>query len=122
MQVAPKLLLVFMALTTASCISWKRVPGDISQMSPLPSRVRITSESRAIFYVRNGKVEGDSVIGDLGERGRTRFAIPVRYVRRLDVSRVSPARSVLAVVGAVIIGAIVYEAAKPPCRDCIQLF
>jgi hypothetical protein len=92
--------LVVTASAAAACHSWQGRPVAPATPPALSgnSTVRITRTDRSTLVVDRARVEGDSIVGEVG-RPPERVAVALRDVRQLDERRVSAARTGGLVIG-----------------------
>ena len=100
-------LTALIALTTTACTTWHVEPGPVPAEGKVVGkagpneRVRLEMKSGALVDVFEASVVGDSVVGMSGpatQAARTRLAVATADVRRVTIKKVSPGRTVLAVV------------------------
>ena len=93
-------LLLFLFLNLTACSSWQNIgpvsPGRFIELDQ-PDRVRVTGGSVIELEVVSPSVEGDQLVG-AGD-----VAVRLEDILRLEVRRISMDRTVLAMLGGVVL-------------------
>lgn len=111
MHRSPAPLLVF-ALSLSACTSWR------PQTAPAPEvvaahgegAVRIVRHDQSVLVLRHPQVVGDSIVGEAGDPPR-RVSVATADVQRVEVRKVSAARTGGLSVGVLILVTVVAVAA-----------
>lgn len=100
-------LLLSCLLVVQGCTTWKQRPltAGVAPAISTERPVRITRSDRSEMVLEHPRLEGDSLIGDVGNPPQ-RVAVALRDVQRIDERSVSLARTGGLVVGA---GAVLYS-------------
>jgi len=127
LQFAPQLsenaLMILRTARLHSAVASLRVENPRFDAVSLPEHVRIVRLHGDPLYLHAPSIVGDTIAGRLGRLdGGGRSAIALHHVQTIEASRLSRARTAWAVLGAAVLGGIVYEATRPKCTDCINLF
>ena len=93
-------LLLSLLLVAQGCTSWKQRPltAGVTPAFSTERPVRITLSDRSEIVLERPRIEGDSLIGDVGNPPQ-RVAVALRDVQRIDERSVSLARTGGLVVG-----------------------
>ena len=100
-MLGPRLpLLLSLLLVAQGCTSWKQRPltAGVTPAFSTERPVRITLSDRREIVLEHPRIEGDSLIGDVGNPPQ-RVAVALRDVQRIDERSVSLARTGGLVVG-----------------------
>ena len=107
------------------CVAWTAVgvpaPNGANQL-PLPSKLLIVTGRSDTTILRHPRIEGDAIIGNQSRSPIRQKSIPLVEIREMNKRTVRPFRTAAAILAAALVGGIIYEATRPPCRDCITLF
>ena len=107
-MLGPRLsLLLSFLLVAQGCTSWKQRPltAGVTPAFSTERPVRITRSDRSEIVLEHPRIEGDSLIGDVGNPPQ-RVAVALRDVQRIEDRSVSLARTGGLVVGA---GAVLFS-------------
>lgn len=120
----PKLAAILVFLLTG-CLTWTAVgvpaPTNAHQL-PLPSKLLIVTGHSDTTILRHPRIEGDAIIGNQSRSSVRQKSIPLVEIRQIKKRTVGPGRTAAAILAAALVGGIIYEASRPPCKDCISLF
>ena len=110
-------------LFLSACVTWtpQSLPGR-GRQTELPDKVLVVTAGRDTTILRRPRIEGADLVGNHSRSNEREKRIPLNQISEMSKLTPSPGRTVGAVVGVALIGGIVYEASRPKCTDCIQLF
>ena len=117
--------MIVIACLLTGCLTWTPVSLPASNgvhQLPLPEKLLVVSGHSDTTILRRPRIEGDAIVGNQSRSPNKQKSIPLVEIRKMRKRTVSPGRTIAAILAAALVGGIVYEASRPPCRDCISLF
>lgn len=102
-------VLLALVLGAAGCGTWGRRPvPQPSSAEPLPTTVRVTRTDRSVLVLHEPSVQADSLVGFAGDASpRTRVAVPLSDVQRIDGRKVSVVRTAGTTLAVLAVGTVV---------------
>jgi hypothetical protein len=110
--IALQLLLALLAFS--GCSSWKALNAPPAQyLAKRPGALlRLNTRQETWLKLHNARVSGDSLIGEVWERGSGTAAFPLDSVMYIEASQLSTGKTVgLMLLGGVVVGTIVFLSA-----------
>ena len=103
---------VLLLTQLSACSKWQNQP--LTPSRELPSGSRVTMVNGARYRVSDAAVVGDSLISWAGpDANRSRTAVPVGEIVKIESSQFDPVRTVLLSLGVIFsVGALLAQAAK----------
>lgn len=117
--------MIVIAFLLTGCLTWTPVSLPTSsgaRQLPLPEKLLVVTRQSDTTILRRPYFEGDAIVGNQSRSPNNQKSIPLVEIRKMRKRTVSPGRTISAILAAALVGGIVYEASRPPCRDCISLF
>jgi len=106
-----------LTLLIAACATWHALPGLEPTSTPAQGPLRVTLRDGQRYELADGLVAQDSLIGteDLGLGLYKTRAVPITAIERVEVRTLSPSKSIVALLAAVVAVSVTINVAQPKC-------